>query len=177
MVGGTFILLGISAVIGTIRLPIELQVLLSTRSTVLGLTTLLSVTGLIIVLLGFWQRIWTGLSIAAIGMAVFLTGITGWVAPQLDARLTTRVLAAEVQNVRQEQELVSVHQLHRSWHYGLNYYLEQALPMWTNTRTGLIITSQQGVLDIRGEGYDIRVMSEITQDVVIARLFSLQKVP
>ena len=177
MIGGTFILLGIFAVIGTSRLPIELQVLLSSQSTVIGLTALLSVTGLIVVLLGFWQRIWTGLSIAAIGMAIFLTGITGWVIPQLDARLTARALAAEVQHVRQEQELVSVHQLHRSWHYGLNYYLERSLPTWTNERTGLVIASQEGVLDIRGEGYDIRVMKEITEDVVLARILSLQKVP
>ena len=110
-------------------------------------------------------------------MAVFLTGITGWVAPQLDARLTARVLAAEVQHVRQEQELVSVYQLHRSWHYGLNYYLEQSLPTWTNERTGLVIASQEGILDIRGEGYNIRVMKEMTEDVVLARILSLQKVP
>jgi 4-amino-4-deoxy-L-arabinose transferase-like glycosyltransferase len=74
--------------------------------------------------------------------------------PQMDSQISARATAQIViADANQDERTVSVHQLHRAWHYGLNYYLHQEVSGWSvKNDTDYIVTSEVGLADLREQG-------------------------
>lgn len=117
---------------------------------------LVGVSGTLMAALAWRGRGWVALALSAVVTAGLVLGIHQRVLPRLDAQLTPRA-AARIALRESEARPVRVHQVHRAWHYGLNFYFRRDLPVWLEGQMdGVIITSDAGLLDLLARGYRVR---------------------
>ncbi len=101
--------------------------------------------------LAMLQRGFVATAVVALSLATAAGVLTRTVLPAMDAHISART-AAQILRGHQYPKAgaVSVHQLHRAWHYGLNYYLRQDVPPWSPEHdTAFIVTSEAGLHDLR----------------------------
>jgi hypothetical protein len=111
------------------------------------------------------------LATAAVALSIATAAgvIIRTVLPVMDAHISART-ASQVLRGHQYPKAgaVSVHQLHRAWHYGLNYYLRQDVQPWSPEHdTAFIVTSEAGLHDLRAKKVEV-VAEWITRRAIIA---------
>ena len=171
-VGLTIIALAITAGVAAQRLPDDLRLALDGVSVVLAICLLLGACGVAVVTLARLQRLWMAVALTAAVTAGGMLGITFWLGPALDSHLTPRAAASAAERAADGRP-VSVYQLHRAWHYGLNYYFQRELPEWTEAEVGgVIVTSGAGIRDLVGRGYLVNVVEEVSAEAVVVTIDS-----
>ncbi len=109
---------------------------------------------------------------AAILMAGLVECTNRVVLPQLDPHLSARAAAEMTQTAHSGMTAPHVFQMHRAWHYGLNYYHRQELREW-DPRTGepaWVYTPESGIAEIQSRGVPYVVVSRITPRVALVRV-------
>lgn len=123
----------------------------ATPDSLLLLAIVPGIAGALTVLLASRRRLLLSVALAALCIAASARVLTGSILPQMDAQISARALARFVAAPPEQRgKPVAVHQLHRAWHYGLNYYLQREVPVWTpGSDTLYIVTNEAGLADLR----------------------------
>jgi 4-amino-4-deoxy-L-arabinose transferase-like glycosyltransferase len=159
--GVTFSLLAASAHVWMKRLPDGASELPS--SEMLALLIALSALGLAVAALGIFRRH----RLALLGCVLLAAGavatLTTRILPRLDAQLSPRAAARAMAG----KEVLGF-RLHRAWQYGLNFYLGRELSPWNpeDHASAAVLTSQQGVEEIRAMGRRVEVLSSFSSRAV-----------
>lgn len=131
---------------------------------------LVGASGALIAVLGWRGRGWLALALSAVVTAGLVLGINVRVLPALDAQLTPRAAARSALR-ESEGRPVRVHQVHRAWHYGLNFYFRRDLPPWKEGEMdGVIITSDAGLLDLLARGYRVHARERTSGRAIVVTI-------
>ncbi len=128
--------------------------------------------GALIALAALAGRQSAALVAAALLLGVLLECINRVVLPQLDAHLSPRTAAEVYQALPSQPAAPQVYQMHRAWHYGLNFYQRQELREW-DPRSGQpawIYASRQGLEEMEKRGVPHVVVSRIADRVSLVRV-------
>ena len=143
-------------------LPLET---LRPLSVVVGLVSLV-VTGLT-----YWRKNHAAVAAVALGFALIVAYLNVSMMPRLDPLISPRNIAYRVQEMG-EVDRVEVYRLHRGWHYGLNYYLDRRLPEWVPGSTSLVVTTADGVEDLRAQAVPVTVLDRVSAEAVLITVSS-----
>lgn len=142
-----------------------------TPDALLPLAIVLGTMGVLTLLLASTRRLLLSVALAALCIAGSARLLTRSVLPQMDSQISARALASLVAATSDGRgKPVAVHQLHRAWHYGLNYYLRQEVPVWTPESDALyIVTSEAGLADLRKQGVPLgRMQMQMSPRAIVA---------
>jgi 4-amino-4-deoxy-L-arabinose transferase-like glycosyltransferase len=160
--GMTFSLLAASAHVWLKRLPDGASELPS--SEMLALLIALSALGLVVAALGIFRRH----RLALLGCVLLATGVVATlnirILPRLDAQLSPRAAARTMAG----KEVLGF-RLHRAWQFGLNFYLGRELRTWNPDAqaSATVLTSRQGVEEVRAMGRRVDVLSSFSSRAVL----------
>ncbi len=128
LVGFTFPALSLAAIASFHRhLPTELTG--SEASAVLLATAI--VGGIVCVCFALTGRLRSAFMTIGVLMALLLMGINSAISPKVDPFLSPRAAARATPPEALGGQSLAIFDLNRSWEYGLDFYLDRALPEWT----------------------------------------------
>jgi hypothetical protein len=89
--------------------------------------------------------------------------------PQLDPYISARHAAAALAKPSDRTYDVAVLQLHRAWHYGLNFYIECELPEWTPaaSKPTLVYTNGAGLKMLEGSRRPIHLYDQTSPQAIL----------
>lgn len=124
------------------------------------------VVGLLLVARG---RLMLTVAVSALSIASAAGVLTRSVLPQMDLHISARTAALLLKkHLEQETGSVSVHQVHRAWHYGLNYYLRTDIPEWSPQQsTMFMLTSEEGLDDLRSRGLRLEIIDRESPKAIV----------
>jgi 4-amino-4-deoxy-L-arabinose transferase-like glycosyltransferase len=111
------------------RLPFESTLTGSKAPAVLMATAF--VGGLACISLALAGRLRTAFATAGVLMAVLLVGINTAIIPKVDPLLSPRTAARATPLKAFDDPRLAILYISRPWEYGLDFYLDRALPQWT----------------------------------------------
>ncbi len=167
-VGGTLLLLAA----GTL-LPGTAAQLPGAAPNALRPLALIAGAGAMAVAVFAWRRQpWRAIAASAITVAALAAGITTQVLPAMDSHISARNAALRLREAQaQRGGDIAVYELHRAWHYGLNYYLKREVPVWSGgTDTELVLTNEAGLAALEERGAVAEVVERVSRQAVIVRL-------
>ena len=166
-VGLTFVALAISGAYWQGKLPADAVGKLGEGLLTRWMLTL-GVSGAAVAWLALRRRLWVAVLLSAVITGGLVLAILR-VGARLDVDLSARATAADVQRWKPDIAQVRVHQLHRAWHYGLNYYLARRVGEWSESdpTSTLIVVSDAGLLDLLSRGYDVRVAHRMNKQAIL----------
>ncbi len=133
----------------------------------------MAVLGLAVILFAAHSgRRWWGLVCVALLMTIAVGLINRVVIPAVDKILSPRVAAQLFLSDGPKMDAPRVFQMHRAWHYGLNFYFHRELREW-DAKTGSpawVYTSEQGLLKLRLLGVPLTVVDDVSPRVVLVRV-------
>jgi 4-amino-4-deoxy-L-arabinose transferase-like glycosyltransferase len=92
----------------------------------------IAVAGLAVIVLSFSKRIKPAFLVIVAVLVALPAYANLKILPKLDSLRSARPVAHLLLDVDPSGEGVSVYQIPRAWHYGLNYYLRRELPDWSD---------------------------------------------
>ncbi|MBM3776797.1 MAG: glycosyltransferase family 39 protein [Acidimicrobiia bacterium] len=123
-----------------------------------------------ITLLGLRGQTWIAVGLTSIAMTLLFAAINLRIVPALDAQLTPRTAAARAAAVA-NGDPIYVHDLDRSWRFGLDYYLRAAPPTWDGAAMdGVIVTPATGVRTVAARGFAVDLIEQISDEAVLVRV-------
>ncbi|MGH9859449.1 MAG: hypothetical protein ACRD5F_05420, partial [Candidatus Acidiferrales bacterium] len=167
-VGATLLLLAT----GTL-LPSTGAQLPGVTSNALRLLALIAGAGGMAVTVFAWRRqSWRAVAASAITVAALAAGITTRVLPAMDSHISARTAALRWSEAQaQRGGDIAVYDLHRAWHYGVNYYLKRDVPVWSGGTDGeLVLTNEAGLAALEERGAVAEVVERVSRQAVIVRL-------
>lgn len=169
-IGITFVLIGGVGYAGTL-LPAKVTLLLVKPFTLLPWIVLAILGGLGVAILGWLRKPAAALIVSALLTAGLIGGVSELL-PQIDPRLSARKAARAAQVLPDAAENVSAYHLHRTWHYGLNFYLHRALPEWTPESAGpaWVYTSATGLAELRRQRIPFDVINDFSPQAILLRV-------
>jgi 4-amino-4-deoxy-L-arabinose transferase-like glycosyltransferase len=104
----------------------------------------------------------------ALGVALTLWQLNAILLPRLDPLLSTRATAHRAAELADGGPVHS-YELHRTWHYGLEYYLGRQVLEWTwqDPASSVVMTTDHGLRTMRTQGTSLRVLERISSDAVL----------
>jgi len=181
-VGLTLVALAASAGHWLDRLPPESSI--GSHGELIAWTLTVCAFGLLITALAWCRRCWLAMFLAAVLMASLVAGVARRIAPRLDPDLSSRTAAELLAAEAKGSEGIAVFELHRAWHYGLNFYFHRELPKWepateptAASRPQLLVTSAAGLDALRRSGAPHVVLHTVSRQAIIVRLGSVQDAP
>ncbi len=134
------------------------------------LSVILSLAAVVTGFVGSRGQLRAAVAVAALTIALGLWQLNATLMPRLDSGISTRVTAQEASHLA-EGGPVHTYALHRAWQYGLEYYLNGALPEWTSdTPTGaLVVTNRRGMRAMQLEGAGVVVLRDVSADAMLVR--------
>jgi 4-amino-4-deoxy-L-arabinose transferase-like glycosyltransferase len=165
-VGATLVALGASAGYWNRRLPPEAG--LGGTGQLMPWVLAAVAGGVFIALLAVAGRHRFALAVSSVALAGFVTATSFGVLPRIDAHLSPRTAA---QLAGDDGAPLYVFRLHRAWHYGLNFYLHQELPVWeSNKAPARIYTTRAGLAELEKLGVRFTVVRDVTRQAVLVRV-------
>jgi 4-amino-4-deoxy-L-arabinose transferase-like glycosyltransferase len=184
-VGATWVALALSAGYWLKRLPAEFVATNFYR--IIYCICLTVAVGSLIAILGLTNRGWGALALSAALMAALVVQVNRQFLPQLDPYLSARraarffplALRNETSDVAVEGPVT--YGLDRSFQYGLGFYLEQSLPVWTPSAVRrsapiplgqrYVYTSTQGLAQLEKLGWTFKAIGQASDQAVFVRAF------
>ena len=168
VVGLTFVALAVTGGFWQQKLPPDAIEKVGDSQILVRWMLTVGLSGAAIAGLAMRRRVWVSLFLCLLVTSGLVLAVLR-VGTRLDVDLSSRQTAEQIRRWKPETEKVSVHQLHRAWHYGLNYYLRRSLPEWSEAtpRENLLVVSDAGLLDLLGRGYDVRVARRMNKQAIL----------
>jgi 4-amino-4-deoxy-L-arabinose transferase-like glycosyltransferase len=163
-IGITWIVLSLSATLWLKRLP--RPALENPGNAILHLAILGVVAGTAIAVLGLLrQRAALVLALLVTSICVEAAGVR--ILPALDPYVSARAHAHFLSNDHYPDRIFTFHTT-RAWQYGLNFYLDRALPEWqpSDPAAALVLTTPQGLGEIRRLGRVQAALDEPYQGIL-----------
>jgi 4-amino-4-deoxy-L-arabinose transferase-like glycosyltransferase len=169
LVGCTFPALSLAAIVWSRGLPVELMLNGSQTPAFLLATAIIG--GLVCAALAFTGRLRHAFMMAGVVMAALLLGVNTGIIPKLDPFLSPRTAARATPPEALAGEHLAILDLNRSWEYGLDFYLDRALPEWTPAMPapGWVWTSEPGAAKLASR-VQISVIARISQQAWLVRI-------
>ncbi len=132
------------------------------------LAALLGVAALAAGYVGNRGRLQATVAVAALGVALTLWQLNAMLLPRLDPLISTRVAAQDAADLADGMP-VQAFELHRAWHYGLEYYLGRQVPEWNGEDPvgSVVMTTDHGVRTMQMDGASLRVLRRVSADAVL----------
>ena len=130
------------------------------------LAVLVGLVGLAVAGLTYWRREHAAIAAVALGFAMIVAYLNVSMLPRLDQFISPRTIAQRLQE-RGDADRVSVYRLQRGWHYGLNYYLDRELHEWVPGPLSLVVTTPDGVQELRAQALHVRVLDRVSAEAVL----------
>ncbi len=167
-VGGSWVALALSANYWLKRLPAEW--VSENYARIIYCVSMTAATGAVIALCALLKKPWTALVLSAALTAGLIEVANRQFLPGLDPYLSARQAGQHFARLQERQAGLAVFRLPRSWHFSLNFYLEQELPEWTaaNARDTLVYTNEAGVMELTRLGRKIQVVDRPSPGIVLA---------
>ena len=107
-------------------------------------------------------------AVSALGVALTLWQLNALLLPRLDPLISTRVAAHDAADLANGTP-VQAYELHRAWHYGLEYYLGRQVPEWNeeNPVRLVVVTTDRGIRTMRKNGTRLHVLRRVSDDAVL----------
>ena len=105
---------------------------------------------------------------SALGVALTLWQLNAMLLPRLDPLLSTRATAHRAAELADGRP-VHAYQLHRTWHYGLEYYLGRKVLEWNrqDPASSIVMTTDRGMRTMRTHDAGLRVLQRVSPDAVL----------
>jgi len=148
LVGCTFPVLSFAAIYWVRGLPMELN-LTGTRAPAFLLATAI-IGGLACTTFALAGQLRPAFMTTGVLMAVLLVGANTEIVPKLNPILSPRAAARATPPEALDGPKLAILDINRSWEYGLDFYLDRALPEWTPAMPApsWVWTSEQGATQI-----------------------------
>ena len=117
-------------------------------------------------------RLQATVAVSALGVALTLWQLNAILLPRLDPLISTRTAAQDVADLANGAP-IHAYQLHRAWHYGLEYYLDRQVPEWNREAPvgSVVMTTDRGMRAMQTHGARLRVLRLVSDDAVIVQTF------
>lgn len=116
--------------------------------------------------LAHWRKARAAVAAVALGFAMVVAYLNVSMLPKLDPLISPRTIAQRLQEMG-DADRVAVYRLHRGWHYGLNYYLDRQLQEWVPGPSSLVVTTADGVQELRALALSVRVLDRVSTEAVL----------
>ena len=132
------------------------------------LAGLLGVAALAAGYAGNRRRLHAAVAISALGVALTLWQLNAVLLPRLDTLISTRAAAQDAADLANGGP-VHAYELHRAWHYGLEYYLGRQVREWNreDPAGSVIMTTDGGMRTMQTHGASLRVLRRVSDDAVL----------
>ena len=110
----------------------------------------------------------TVVAVSALGVALTLWQLNAMLLPRLDPLISTRAAARGAADLA-DGGPVHAYELHRTWHYGLEYYLDQQVLEWTrqDPAGSVVMTTDRGMRTMQAHDAGLRVLQWVSDDAVL----------
>ena len=135
------------------------------------LAAVIGLVSLVVAGLTYWRKNHAAVAAVALGFAMIVAYLNVSMMPRLDPLISPRHIAYRLQEMG-EADRVEVYRLHRGWHYGLNYYLDRRLQEWVPGSTSLVVTTEDGVEDLKARAVPVTVLNRVSAEAVLIAVSS-----
>jgi 4-amino-4-deoxy-L-arabinose transferase-like glycosyltransferase len=169
LIGCTFPILSLAGFALVRGLPMELTLGASKAPAVLLATAIIG--GLTCTFLAFTGRLRPAFLTAGVLMAILLVGVNAGIIPNVDPFLSPRTAARATPPEALDGPHLAILDLSRSWEYGLDFYLDRALPEWTPAMAApsWVWTTEQGAAKL-GSQVKASVITHISAQAWLVRI-------
>ena len=110
------------------------------------------------------------IALSALGMALTLWQLNALLLPRLDPQLSTRAAAQDAATLA-DGGPIRAYELHRAWHFGLEYYLKRPVPEWSREDPdgSVVVTTDRGMRTMQMHGTRLHVLRQVSDDAVLVR--------
>ena len=135
------------------------------------LALLLGTAALATSYLGYRRQLRATVTVSALGIALALWQLNTVLMPRLDPFISSRVVAREATAFAGGHQLRSF-DLHRTWQYGLEYYLQRPVAEWaTDVPQGtVVVTNLRGMRSMQLDGASVILLREVSDEALILRI-------
>ena len=114
------------------------------------------------------RRLHAVVAISALGVALTLWQLNAVLLPRLDPLISTRAAAQDAAELDNGGP-VHAYELHRAWHYGLEYYLGRQVLEWNreDPAGSVVMTTDGGIRTMQTHGASLRVLRRVSDDAVL----------
>jgi 4-amino-4-deoxy-L-arabinose transferase-like glycosyltransferase len=129
----------------------------------------MAIVALVLVTLALLRRSHAVLALSSLLVVVLIETANLHFLPQLDPYISARHAAAALAKPSDRTYDVAVLQLHRAWHYGLNFYMDRELPEWTPaaSKPTLVYTNGAGLKVLEGSGRPIHLYDQTSPQTIL----------
>ena len=107
-------------------------------------------------------------AVSALGVALTLWQLNAILLPRLDPLISIRTAARDAADLA-DGAPIHAYELHRAWHYGLDYYLDRQVPEWNRQAPvgSVVMTTDRGMQAMQTSGARLRVLRRVSDDAVL----------
>jgi 4-amino-4-deoxy-L-arabinose transferase-like glycosyltransferase len=165
-IGITWMALALSLSFWLKKLPLPANALVSPSASEWG--NAMATMALVVVTLALLRRPRAVLALSSLLVVVLIETANLHFLPQLEPYISARHAAALAKPSDQTYD-VAVFQLHRAWHYGLNFYMDRELPEWTPaaSKPTLVYTNGAGLKMLEGSGRLIHLYDQTSPQAIL----------